>query len=273
MFWIRLLSGIVLLAIIISSVLFGNITLAIFSCLVGVIGLYEFYRLEKIQHSPGAFVGYLATVVYYINIIYWGDLYSMHILAGLTLLTAMFYVARYPKRKATEFVHLIFGFIYVVVLFSFLLKVRHSDSGHIMVWLIFISAWGSDTMAYVAGRLFGRHKLTPLLSPKKTVEGAIGGILGAMLLAYLYILVLEHSFGMQVYTSSVYIMVLTIVFFASIASQFGDLFASGFKRTKGVKDFGRLIPGHGGILDRFDSILFTAPVVYIILTLFLNFQS
>ncbi|MDO5695620.1 MAG: phosphatidate cytidylyltransferase [Eubacteriales bacterium] len=273
MFWTRLLSGIILVALIIAGVAFGDLPLVIFSCVVGLVGLYEFYRLEGLQRAPGAFVCYAATVVYYLNIIYLDDEYTMQILATLTLLTAALYVLQYPKRRPSEFTHLVFGFIYVVLMFSFLLRVRHADAGSAMVWLIFIAAWGCDTMAYLAGLLFGRHKLTPQLSPKKTVEGAVGGVVGAVGLSYLYIFLLEKfSFGgLRVFTMRTYVMAMTIVFCASVFSQFGDLFASSLKRAKGVKDFGRLIPGHGGILDRFDSILFTAPAVYIILTLFLGF--
>jgi phosphatidate cytidylyltransferase len=127
------------------------------------------------------------------------------------------------------------------------------------VWLIFIGAWGSDTCAYAVGMLLGKHKIVPKLSPKKTVEGCIGGVIGAALLGYLYALFLGDKI---VGLANPRIIFAIIGASASVISQFGDLAASAIKRNYDIKDYGRLIPGHGGILDRFDSIIFTAPIVY-----------
>ncbi len=125
---------------------------------------------------------------------------------------------------------------------------------HLFIWLVFISALGSDTFAYFSGYLFGKHKLCPDISPKKTKEGAVGGILGSMLLSGLFVYYLINPDWL--------IHGLVLGFLGSIAGQMGDLVASMFKRRLGIKDYGNLIPGHGGVLDRIDSILFTAPVVY-----------
>ena len=133
-------------------------------------------------------------------------------------------------------------------------------SNGIYIWLVFIIAWGTDTFAYVFGMLFGKHKLCPSLSPKKTIEGSIGGIIGAIGLTYLYIKYLEID---------AYWAFLLIAFIGSIVAQIGDLTASKIKRVTGIKDFGFIMPGHGGVLDRFDSILFIAPYTYYISKLFL----
>jgi phosphatidate cytidylyltransferase len=121
------------------------------------------------------------------------------------------------------------------------------------VWLVFLTAYGSDMFAYFTGVLFGRHKLCPKISPKKTVEGGIGGILGSTLFcgAFGYFALREHFW-----------VCLVIGILGGAVSQLGDLAASVIKRQLGIKDYGKLIPGHGGILDRFDSVLFTAPLVY-----------
>ena len=118
---------------------------------------------------------------------------------------------------------------------------------------MFLAAFGTDIMAYFTGMALGRHKLCPHLSPKKSVEGAIGGVLGSMLFCGLF----GYFVADGLLTECV-----TIGLIGSIAAQLGDLSASAFKRQMGIKDYGNLIPGHGGILDRFDSVLFTAPLVY-----------
>lgn len=121
------------------------------------------------------------------------------------------------------------------------------------IWLIFLTAWGTDTFAYIFGNLFGKNKLCPDLSPNKTIEGSLGGILGSIILTTI--------FSKYFKLGPMWKMILLSII-ASILAQFGDLTASKIKRITGIKDYGYIMPGHGGILDRFDSILFTAPVVY-----------
>ena len=129
---------------------------------------------------------------------------------------------------------------------------RTGDTG-ILVWLVIFGAFGTDVMAYFAGVALGKHKLCPSISPKKTIEGSIGGILGSVIIC--------GAFG-AVFAKEYLIHCLILGLLCGVFSQFGDLTASIFKRKMGIKDYGNLIPGHGGILDRFDSVLFTAPLVY-----------
>lgn len=128
------------------------------------------------------------------------------------------------------------------------------------VWLVYIIAFGSDTFAYFTGKFFGRHKLYPEVSPNKTIEGAIGGIIGCTILSLIYFDYLRIN-------KYIYIIIFSVS--ASIFSMVGDLAASKIKRENGVKDFGNMLPGHGGILDRFDSVLFVAPTVYYFIKHFL----
>ena len=130
------------------------------------------------------------------------------------------------------------------------------------VWFVFIAAWGSDTGAYFVGRTIGKRKLAPKLSPKKTVEGAIGGIIIAagLLVLYGFILNSQNIFNL---TTTDYIALGIFGATGAVLGQAGDLFASSIKRRIGIKDYGKIIPGHGGVLDRFDSILFTAPATLI----------
>ena len=135
--------------------------------------------------------------------------------------------------------------------------------GAFSVWLIFIAAWGSDVFAYCAGMLFGKHKAFPVLSPKKTWEGCIGGVLGAAVVAVVYCLAMNYFFH-QSFSIVQYAVVCAC---GAVISQIGDLAASAMKRNNEIKDYGKLIPGQGGVLDRYDSVIFVAPIVYYLLQL------
>lgn len=132
------------------------------------------------------------------------------------------------------------------------------DKGKYLIWAVFVGACMSDTCAYFAGRFFGRHKLAPTVSPKKTIEGSVGGVFGSVLGFLIYGFVLSRFFGLQI--NIIPLVILGVL--SSVAAQIGDLSASIIKRECSIKDFGNVLPGHGGYLDRFDSILFTAPLVY-----------
>ena len=130
--------------------------------------------------------------------------------------------------------------------------------GLFLVGLVFLCSWGCDTCAYCVGVLIGKHKMAPKLSPKKSIEGGIGGLAGAALLGALYALAINKWGG----ASAGVVEYALICFVGGIISMIGDLAASAIKRNHEIKDYGKLIPGHGGILDRFDSVIFTAPVIY-----------
>jgi phosphatidate cytidylyltransferase len=155
------------------------------------------------------------------------------------------------------------GFIYVAVFFSFIVLVNSKTYGNYLIWLIFIISWFSDTCAYYIGRKFGKRKLCPDVSPKKTIEGSIGGIIGSVGGVLLWSYFISN-------TDIIWYQVLLLGVAAGVISQIGDLSASLIKRYIGVKDYGKIMPGHGGILDRFDSILFTAPIVYYYIKIFIG---
>ena len=140
------------------------------------------------------------------------------------------------------------------------------------ILLILCFAWGGDTCAYFAGRAFGKHKLCPVVSPKKTVEGAIGGVLGTMVFGVIITLVYSVAANrMEAFTRSnigvsMYVIIALLGCVAAVLGIYGDLFASVVKRQCGIKDYGTIFPGHGGILDRFDSVMFIAPFVTMVIT-------
>lgn len=153
--------------------------------------------------------------------------------------------------------------IYIIGCFASIVIVRFTGANNIgayMYLLIFISAWVCDTFAYFVGRLLGKHKLIPAISPKKTVEGAIGGILFTLIALVLYWTIVKYGFKYDG-LSIIHICILGVVL--PIVSQIGDLIASSIKRQYDIKDYGRLFPGHGGVLDRFDSVMLVAPVLCI----------
>jgi CDP-diglyceride synthetase len=157
--------------------------------------------------------------------------------------------------------------LYIIFSFSCIVLLRDVKYGQYIYMLVFISAWMTDVGGYVFGRLFGKHKLIPDVSPNKTIEGAIGGIGTCVLSFCLYGFII----GMIFDVTPRYIPLIIIGFFMSIVSICGDLIASLIKRKYNVKDYGDVFPGHGGVMDRFDSIIATASLLYIMYTAFPNF--
>lgn len=153
------------------------------------------------------------------------------------------------------------GIFYVAVSFSCIVLLR--GIGKYLYLLVFIGSWTSDTFAYICGKLFGKHKLIPEVSPKKTVEGSIGGMIFAGIAFVIYGVIINNYFDSSVNTNYAILAVSGIVL--SVISQIGDLAASVIKRRFDVKDYGWIFPGHGGVLDRFDSVLLTAPMLYIMM--------
>lgn len=265
MFKTRLISGIILLAIAIAVVILGDKVLFGTLLAISLIGLTELYKILKIEKSVLGFIGYLAAIVYYV-LIYFGQFnYLMVMFISFLLLLMITYVVSYPKYRIEQVMITFFGLFYVAVMLSYIYRVRIIDDGAIIVWLIFIGAWGSDTCAYAVGMVLGKHKAFPRLSPKKSIEGCIGGIVGAGLIGFVYALALGSKITE---VSNPRLLFALIGAASSIISQTGDLAASAIKRNYEIKDYGKLIPGHGGILDRFDSIIFTAPIVYYLAVLF-----
>ena len=177
----------------------------------------------------------------------------------IVLIAMMFvYVFSYPKYHAEQVMAAFFGVVYVGVMLSYIYQTRMIRDGAFLVWLIFLCSWGCDTCAYCVGMLIGKHKMSPVLSPKKSVEGAVGGVVGAALLGAIYAAVV----GSHLEAENPVITYAIICAVGALISMVGDLAASAIKRNHNIKDYGTLIPGHGGIMDRFDSVIFTAPVIY-----------
>lgn len=262
MFKTRLLSGIVLVIIALATIIPGDIVLFITLLAISLIGMQELYRAMQVRQDSFnglEMVCYAGAIIYYLTIFFNREEFSfIAVLFALVLIMSV-YVFTYPKYHADQIMAAMFGIIYVAVMLSYIYKTRCLESGAWLVGLIFISSWGSDTCAYCVGMLFGKHKMAPVLSPKKSVEGGVGGVVGAALLGALYALIISRWNLSSGHTPALYGIICAV---GALISMVGDLAASAIKRNKEIKDYGKLIPGHGGILDRFDSVIFTAPFIY-----------
>lgn len=259
MFFTRLISGIGLLIVSILAFYIGNLPLIILSALISVIGLFEFYRALGLDKKNIAYLGYAYSLIYYCLIYFKLNQYIFFSVIAFLLVIFAIYVFTFPKYKTEEISLIFMGVMYIPILFSYVYKTRTFDDGHYLAWLILISSWGSDTCAYAVGSLFGKHKIAPVLSPKKSVEGSIGGVLGAALIGGIFGAILSGHF---ISTLSPVFTCAASCAIGSVISQVGDALASAIKRNHNIKDYGNLIPGHGGILDRFDSMIFTAPAIF-----------
>lgn len=152
-----------------------------------------------------------------------------------------------------------FGIAYVVGFAVFIPLIYSMENGKIIIWYLFGISWGTDTFAFLIGKNFGNHKFTPI-SPKKSIEGCIGGIIGATLVTVVYTYFMNKFFAIG-YS---YLSIVLLSSVLSILSQIGDLAASTIKRYVNIKDYGNILPGHGGMLDRIDSLIFIAPFLYAI---------
>ena len=260
----RVISALVAIPILIFFVIMGGYVFKVGICAVTAIALFEYINAFK-KSSLSVITGVLAAA-FVINTIMVFTGYAEANLLPFIYVTAMvsmavpIFVRKYnPISSAITFL----GFMYVICFFTLLIFIRDYDQGQYVIWLVFIISWFCDTFAYYSGRFFGKKKLCPEVSPKKTVEGAIGGVIGGTIGVILWWIIAPVE-GISWYEP----VILGVL--GTAASQIGDLVASLIKRYVGIKDYGNIMPGHGGILDRFDSILYTAPLVYYYITMFMG---
>ena len=294
MFWKRFFSGAVILGL---TVLFGSLGGPFLALALGVLSsaaYLEFTKASRVReegHRVNGFeyIGVITIILYYFMLLLYSIMdfipdvicewlftsngfftnYTIILLGIFTIgviCILCIYIFWYPKFNANQVAGSIFGLIYTTFMMSFIYYTRESQDGIWFVWVIFITSWVSDTCAYFVGSAWGKHKMTPRLSPKKSWEGAVGGIIGSGIATSIFGLIYEINHESRFLMIPVFFLIGCIGAFISMC---GDLVASAVKRNNNVKDFGNVIPGHGGILDRFDSVLFTAPTVYFMIVLFL----
>jgi phosphatidate cytidylyltransferase len=271
LFKVRVISAAVGIALLVAVILSGPVVFGIAMSCVAMIGLYEFYKAVHFAgFRPVRIVGYIFCLPLFLISFRVGyswlrnlntfpgliEFLAFGLFIVLVLLFSMI-VFLHKRYNISDIALTLFGPVYVAFLFSFLILTRNFENGMLFVILIFIGAWGTDTFAYFTGMFAGKRKVLPAISPKKTVEGTIGGVIGTALSTVVYGIFAIN----KVYNIPLYHFVL-IGALNGVVSQIGDWGASAIKRYAKIKDYGGIMPGHGGVLDRFDSILFTAPIVY-----------
>lgn len=253
---IRTFSGIIIVLLTFFIASRGGALMSYFVFLISIIGLREYYTaMESIKITPVKTIGYISCLGFLFNSLGLEKASLILIIFFSTVSLLIIFV--FNKNITIEDITItLFGIFYIPFLFQHIIYL----DGSIYIWLIFITAWGTDTFAYIFGNLFGKNKLCPKLSPNKTIEGSLGGVFGSVLLTIIF----AKYFGL----SSLWKLIILSAIGAIIA-QLGDLAASKIKRITGIKDYGFIMPGHGGILDRFDSILFTSPFIYYFVNYFI----
>ena len=269
MFVKRLLSGIALLGIAVLVIVFGGVSLAGILLLLSLTAFYELGKAlgikKKGENSSLMNLGFVGIVVYYAVLLFTEDTFLLGMVATFMVIAYLcLYVFTFPKYKVEDIMSAIFSFAYAPVMLAFVFLTRNLQDGHLIAWMIIISSWGYDTCAYCVGMLTGKtignHKFLPKLSPKKSIEGVVGGVIGTGIIAYVF-----GNFFMP----DVKWFLCAMAAIGGIIAQVGDLAASAIKRNKDIKDYGRCIPGHGGVMDRFDSMIFTAPITYFLAVLWI----
>ncbi|MGM9535358.1 MAG: phosphatidate cytidylyltransferase [Intestinibacter sp.] len=256
----RIIAGLALVPLLLLVIL-GGIPLYIGEFVIVAIAINEFYKAFKEKDiNPIFSLGYIFAFYLFIKNCFGLEMNYTYIVIFILFICSIIPMLK-CKKNIMDIVVTFFGIFYVEILLDFIvLIINNFPDGHKLVWLVFIIAFMTDTFAYFSGYLFGKHKLIPNVSPKKTIEGSIGGIFGSTICC----LIFGYIFNLNI----VWMLVLGSI--GSIIAQIGDLFASSIKRYVGIKDYGNLIPGHGGVLDRFDSVILVAPFVYSAIILFIK---
>ncbi len=265
----RVITSIVALAVFVGVLIAPPIVFTIALALVTLFMLYEVYKATNADLAM-KIVGFVSAVILGAALMLtltkkgWGTLLVAMIL--IVLINMAFVVVEHGKRNYKDVLSNAFLTLYIVFS-TFCILMLKEYGGILKMLLIFITAWSCDTFAYFSGRFFGKHKLIPHVSPNKTVEGAIGGVVGAIIVCFIYLCIAAifadgaSIQGIMGLILSPLINAVVIGGIGAIWSQVGDLVASSIKRDTGIKDFGWIFPGHGGFMDRFDSVIFIAPII------------
>ncbi|MDO4288746.1 MAG: phosphatidate cytidylyltransferase [Eubacterium sp.] len=258
----RVLTAVVGVPILFGLLYAGGYFLFAACVVLSAVGLFEYAGAMNVQLERKISILFIEILGLLITVVMKLDYYALMPMLMLAFIAVFCYEiiqGIHGKQDVFRGILTFFGLVYIPVLFGHLMLFENLHDGNYYLWMVFIIAFSTDTAAYFVGMAIGKTKLAPEISPKKTIAGAVGGLVAASLLTTLYGLLLTGVFhqSLPIYSYAV------IGFVGSVAGQCGDLMASMIKRKMGIKDFGKCLPGHGGILDRFDSILFIIPLVFV----------
>jgi len=276
---VRIFSGLTALAILL-AITFANVEIfAVVCCVLAILAVNELFNsFRKEGFKPLKVFGFIWCLAIPIislkpqygamfnNFVPSGDTSGVIYLAFFASTVVLFAILVFniENTSSGDIASTILGTIYIVLSFTCLVLIRTLPGGDKLIWIAFIGAWATDTFAYLLGMAFGKTKILPLVSPKKSLEGTVGGVIGCIIVITIFAIINRDSFNMNIY------LVVLLGSLCGIFSQLGDWAMSAFKRKSGIKDFGKFLPGHGGVLDRFDSILFVSPLIYGFLSLFIK---
>lgn len=262
----RYTSALLGLPLVILILVFGNkyvVDLAF--AIISAMSLHEYFNALKNKSKPIIWIGYVASaliaLIHVIPVQHAIVIVSVLIPTSITMLF-LHVIFSNMKTNIKDISITFFGICYIPLFLMFIPLVNGFKDGNLLVWYIIIAAWGTDTFAYLVGKAIGKHKFSEI-SPNKTIEGCLGGLIGSTILMLGYTYICNTYFNMEM--QYLYITIIAIIL--SIVGQIGDFAASSIKRFAGIKDFSNLIPGHGGMLDRIDSVIFIAPFAYMLLSL------
>ena len=267
----RIITSVVALAVFVGILFLPPICFTVALAAVILFMLYGCYSATKADVGMKT-IGFISAVIlmssiYFCKAIEWDTFAWATASIGIIFIIALHMitvVAKHGKRNYKDILSNGFLTIYIVLSMSCVWLAKETFDTATML-LTFICAWSCDTFAYFTGRFLGKHKLIPHVSPNKTVEGSVGGVVGAMVICIVYLLIVKNVFDTNMLQwSNVVVEGAVYGLVGGALSQLGDLIASAIKRDTGIKDFGWIFPGHGGFMDRFDSVMFIAPIMYIL---------
>ena len=257
----RIISGVVGAVVLILILLLGETAVNLAVAVAGIIALYEMYKsVGAVKNIWMLLYGAILALVLPFMDGSFGGIFLMVVLYTVAMFVTMLFNHETVSVEAMSKTYCLT--LYITLFMSCIAYIRGMDDGASLIWVVIIGSFASDIFAYFTGVFLGKHKLCPKISPKKTIEGSVGGIVGTALCFVLYGVVLSTFLAFKVK----YLQLIILGVIAAAISQIGDLIASIIKRQYGIKDYGNIMPGHGGIMDRCDSLMFVAPVVYIYLT-------
>lgn len=259
----RILSSAVLLPLVLIIFILGNkYVVDVFIGIVALRCIYElFHAFEQKGHHPVKWIGYLAAIaIMFIHVI--PQRYaSITIAAIIPISIVVLFILVLTKKTETNVLDIaitFFGICYIVLFLMFMSMIREMENGKFLIWYVFLTSWMTDVFAYLTGKTIGKHHFTDI-SPNKTIEGCIGGTLGSVICVVIYTVLINKFAGFNINIA----LIIIVGILLSIIGQIGDLSASVIKRYAGIKDYSDLIPGHGGMVDRTDSVIFIAPFTYL----------
>jgi len=260
----RITSALLGMPLVILILVFGNVYVVdVAFAIIAAIALHEFLKCFEGKAKPIIWIGYFAAAfIAIMHLLPWVSMVDF-VSMFLFLMIVLLFIEIFKSKMKTNIVDIavtFFGICYIVFFLMFVPQVRAFENGEYLIWFIFTAAWGTDVFAYTVGKLIGKHKFSEI-SPKKSIEGCIGGVVGAVLLSLAFAYGFNTWCGLNISYEKIAIFSVIL----STIGQMGDFAASSIKRYVGIKDFSNLIPGHGGMLDRFDSVIFIAPAAYFLL--------